>query len=761
MSYRSPLRHTQTADYTLSPTKRQPSNASNASTVSSAYSNNSGIFELSRTSTLSSTASSGYGHKRGLSEATGMRSPGIENRGTHNSRGTLGNIESSPESPYKSARQSLRPLPQPPGPSPPPSRNAHQHTRGQSMDNVKPSPSGYNPPAGSRPSAIRPNSMILSRADSINRGSRTSARSQTMQHIHSPLTAPDLQSLQRSSTSQLRTLSKFAESASTEDFSITSPAQEVVGLHGRRRLQRSDKERGDKNAVALSRGGGGYGWEGRNWMDKQRQFLQAYEYLCHIGEAKEWIEDILQRQIPPIVQLEEALRDGVTLAEIVDSLYPERRLRIFRSPKLQFRHSDNIAIFFRFLAEVELPDLFRFELIDLYEKKNIPKVIYCIHALSWLLFRKGIVDFRIGNLVGQLEFEHHELEAMQKGLDKAGVSMPSFGNMGADFGVEPTPEPEPEPVESEEDRIDRELGENELAIVDLQAQMRGAAARMRLTEVMHGLWDSEEMLIDLQSRIRGDFSRQIAEYRLNMRKFAVNLQSGARGFLVRQRQSNQESFWKSREGDILKLQNLVRAKKARDEVRMMKSQLRHEEVGVRELQANIRGFLSRKALAAQKQETKTLAGPVKDLQAAIRGMLLRNLIADDHEDLYRQESSISAIQAFGRAMLTRSQISRQREALEASTPIWRALQAMSRGQAVRVGIQATKDEFKSHSLEVTTLQAFIRAGAVRQEVADTLSGLQQHEQSVLDIQNLVRGMLLRRRVAADYEFIIPCCPATK
>lgn len=25
----------------------------------------------------------------------------------------------------------------------------------------------------------------------------------------------------------------------------------------------------------------------RNWMDQQRKNLQAYEYLCHIGEAKE------------------------------------------------------------------------------------------------------------------------------------------------------------------------------------------------------------------------------------------------------------------------------------------------------------------------------------------------------------------------------------------------------------------------------------------------------------------------------------------
>lgn len=248
-------------------------------------------------------------------------------------------------------------------------------------------------------------------------------------------------------------------------------------------------------------------------MDKQRKFLQAYEYLCHIGEAKEWIEDVTHSSLPPIVQLEEALRNGVALAEVVQAIQPTRPMRIFRHPKLQFRHSDNIAAFFDFLADVELPELFRFELIDLYEKKNIPKVIYCIHALSWLLFRKGIVDFRIGNLVGQLEFEHHELEEMQKGLDKAGVNMPSFSGMVASFGAEPEPEPEPEPVpepiETEAQRIQRELAENEPTINDLQAQIRGALIRMHLGQMMQSLWDAEGWLIDLQSIMRGDWARQV------------------------------------------------------------------------------------------------------------------------------------------------------------------------------------------------------------------------------------------------------------
>jgi Ras GTPase-activating-like protein IQGAP2/3 len=145
--------------------------------------------------------------------------------------------------------------------------------------------------------------------------------------------------------------------------------------------------------------------------------------------------------------------------------------------------SYNIALFFRFLVEIELPDLFCFELIDLYEKKNIPKVIYCIHALSWLLYRKGMVDFRIGNLVGQLQFEHHELEQTRKGLDKAGVSMPSFSGMGASFGAEP----EPEPVETEDERVARELGECESSIVDFQAEALAALVRLRLFDTMNNL----------------------------------------------------------------------------------------------------------------------------------------------------------------------------------------------------------------------------------------------------------------------------------
>ncbi|RDA95436.1 hypothetical protein CP533_5443 [Ophiocordyceps camponoti-saundersi (nom. inval.)] len=652
-------------------------------------------------------------------------------------------------------RQSLCLLPQAPASSPPrppvtpPDRKVSRHERGKSIDvgrlasalvNRPASPVSPSPP---RPKSARPISMLLTRSDS---GLATSAAAASKNNAspqplhHAPMGRPDLELLGKSSTRELRTLSRLAQSESADDFTITSPAQEVVGLRGRRRLQRIDKPIGDRDSRTA-----GYSWEGRNWMDKQRQFLQAYEYLCHIGEAKEWVEDVISKSLPPIVELEEALRDGVTLAEIVEALNPDKRFRIFHHPKLQYRHSDNIAIFFRYLDEVELPDLFRFELIDLYEKKNIPKVIYCIHALSWLLFRKGIVDFRIGNLVGQLEFEHHELEAMQKGLDKLGVNMPSFGNMGADFGV---PEPEPEPQETEEERIDRELAEVKESIVDLQAQSRGAILRMRLGSTMQSLWDGEDGLVELQARIRGDFTRQIMGYRLQMRRSAVLVQSAVRGFIVRQSLRQNDQSCKASEPLILSLQSVVRANRVRDELRDIRSHLGACKGSFRDIQATSRGFLVRRKHEALQRETRMTCGPVRKLQASARGMLLRTRVDDQLRLLNDQAGAVADVQAAARGSRIRCRLARDMDDLRAFDSTWTTLQAESRGATARSRCSATKEELEQQGGVVAHLQARMRGVAVRREVAALLDELESDSSDIIAIQSHVRGMLQRRNLDA-------------
>lgn len=657
---------------------------------------------------------------------------------------------------YKSARQSLRPLPQPPGLSPPRAQEKVQvgHARGNSIGE---SPKAlYGAPAHS---PTLPGAG-LSRTQSNSLGRSGSIRPRTMVG-HSPtshgsvIAAPDISSLEKSTTSHLRNLSKFAHTSDGEDFSLASPAPSVTGLHGRRQLKRTDSTRGGRgNAAKFS---GRSAWEERNWMDKQRKFLQAYEYLCHIGEAKEWIEDVTHNPLPPIVQLEEALRNGIALAEIVQSLQPERPMRIFRNPRLQYRHSDNIAAFFDFLADVELPELFRFELIDLYEKKNIPKVIYCIHALSWLLYRKGIVDFRIGNLVGQLEFEHHELEEMQKGLDKAGVSMPSFSGMGATFGaepeVEPEPEPEPEPVETEEQRVQRELAEQEPTINDLQAQMRGAIIRMRLGQMMQNLWDAEGWLIDLQSIVRGDWARQVIQYRMSMRHFATTIQSAARGYLVRSRQLRREECWQERARDIVALQALVRARKSRVQTQQIRARMQKQDHGIRSFQAAVRGALQRHVIQNTHEETLDANQSVVNVTAAIRGMLERRRIQADKAQLQGRKHEILVLQSIARGMRTRKQQTREATALESESPIIRSLQAFGRGMILRSRIQSTRNELQEQCRTIINIQSMIRGQVERLQTEKLLSGLARATISIQTLQSASRGFLLRQSYSHDLELL--------
>lgn len=173
---------------------------------------------------------------------------------------------------------------------------------------------------------------------------------------------------------------------------------------------------------------------------------------------------------------------------------------------------------------------FCFELTDLYDKKNIPKVIYCIHALSYLpipiavlfvlllfLVRLcGVLIWRyilsstgqaspINDLVGLLEFTEDELLRTQKGLDAAGIILPNFKNVGRELAKEPTPEPE----ETEEERVDRELNECEDSIIRVQTLARGIRVREEVKRTKGRLRRAQDGVVGLQSYARGALVRRV------------------------------------------------------------------------------------------------------------------------------------------------------------------------------------------------------------------------------------------------------------
>jgi hypothetical protein len=69
------------------------------------------------------------------------------------------------------------------------------------------------------------------------------------------------------------------------------------------------------------------------------------------------MESCLGEEVPPIVELEEQLRNGVILARLARVFAPDLVPRIFEADKLVFRHSDNINRFFRFVERCGLPDV--------------------------------------------------------------------------------------------------------------------------------------------------------------------------------------------------------------------------------------------------------------------------------------------------------------------------------------------------------------------------------------------------------------------
>ncbi|XP_065595837.1 ras GTPase-activating-like protein IQGAP2 isoform X5 [Cyrtonyx montezumae] len=173
-------------------------------------------------------------------------------------------------------------------------------------------------------------------------------------------------------------------------------------------------------------------------MDERRRQNIAYEYLCHLEEAKRWMEICLEEELPPTTELEEGLRNGVYLAKLAKffapnlvsdkKIYDVKQERYKRSG-LHFRHTDNTVQWLRAMESIGLPKIFYPETTDVYDRKNIPRMIYCIHALSLYLFKLGLAP-QIQDLLGKVDFTEEEISNMRKELEKYGIQMPSFSKIG-------------------------------------------------------------------------------------------------------------------------------------------------------------------------------------------------------------------------------------------------------------------------------------------------------------------------------------------
>ncbi|XP_075700515.1 ras GTPase-activating-like protein IQGAP3 [Rhinoderma darwinii] len=224
-------------------------------------------------------------------------------------------------------------------------------------------------------------------------------------------------------------------------------------------------------------------------MDEQRRQNIAYQYLCHLEEAKRWMESCLNEELPPPTELEESLRNGVILAKLGNFFAPEivplkkiydgDQLR-YKAAGLHFRHTDNINHWRRAMSHIGLPTLFQPETTDIYDKKNMPRVVYCIHALSLYLFKLGLAP-QIQDLYGKVNFTEEEINHMKCELDKYGIQMPAFGKIG---GI-----------------LANELSVDEAAVHAAVIAINEAVDRGVARDTMVALRNPNAMLVNLQERL--------------------------------------------------------------------------------------------------------------------------------------------------------------------------------------------------------------------------------------------------------------------
>ncbi|KAF7332186.1 RAS GTPase-activating protein [Mycena kentingensis (nom. inval.)] len=459
-----------------------------------------------------------------------------------------------------------------------------------------------------------------------------------------------------------------------------------------------------------------------NWTDIARHNLRAYEYLCHVGEAQQWIEGCLGGELGiGVVEMEEALRNGVILAKLVRVFRPNSVRRIYDAPKLDFRHSDNINIFFNFVRdpEIKLPEGFIFELIDLYNMKNLPKVIYCIHALSHLLARRGMAE-RIGNLLGAFTFSEDQLKRTEKGLTDAGVAMPNFGNVGRELALEINEDPEEE-EETEDERRDRLLEENVDSIIALQSLCRAFLVRKEQATMQARLELTTRNLAKFQAQCRAVLVRRRLELERRSQRqlspWAVSLQAAARAFLIRKK-------WQFRLAEIHRSGRYVV-----------------------KVQAQLRGVLARRRYNRLKVALRSSAVSVTKLQSAARAALARNV----HRQIAKTfshpaiDQSIISLQAQVRGVLARRRAMRQQRVFRQLDPLFVALQAQCRGVIIRRRMRNQRGALKDASDIVVHIQAAARTYLARKRLLNLIRGLRKATPVVVGFQALARANLARQK----------------
>lgn len=465
-------------------------------------------------------------------------------------------------------------------------------------------------------------------------------------------------------------------------------------------------------------------------------------FLCSDIDIIRWIEECVGEELGLTSNFEEALRYGVILAKLTKYFSPQSVKRIF-DPKmeqeLQFRHSDNTNYFFAGCKVVNFPQIFIFELLDVYDKKNVPKAIYCLHALSHFLVKMGLAP-KIKRLVGKLKFTEDELIACEEAILASGVQLPHFGNVEGALAKALG-----EMGESEQDMNERLMiqfrgkrrtlakcqafarrfvyrqrylrmleaaDEYEVQFNDFQALVHGFMVRRKIQEIRDWVNERYDLFVTFQALCRGFLSRRdYDDLREEMEKHALaitNLQAKIRGMVRQHQYDTLKGLVSMHKKKWLDLQAYSRGLCMKRDLERKKQGLKDNANTYADLVTRLRGFVAKEKHSGLLGEIRLRIKTYIDFQAYCRGFLRIKPMKKLRETLISREPNYVNLQAYARGLIAKRHYQEVMHHLELNTPIFINFQSMARRLMTKTKYDTHLKEIKAQTPIFINYQAYAR-----------------------------------------------------
>lgn len=517
-----------------------------------------------------------------------------------------------------------------------------------------------------------------------------------------------------------------------------------------------------------------------------------YEFLCRVGEVKRWIEKVTGETLPNELDLcvGDSFRNGVYLAILTQKINPELAPTIYaQGEKLQFKHTQNINAFFSLVDHVGLPESFRFELQDLYNKKDLPQVFETLYILITIINKKWPMKTPpLESLSGQLAFSQEDLKTCQrawprirdfKSLSVSPIGSPSSKRVGItkkpglieDFGsydkMERNSSPNPStPTKSIKTSAPPQLSppsqtpalfSSPKTTTDLSPKspsripsfktvdhdILSRTPHLEYSPIRNSTLSYYSPTISKYLTYDTDFYMRRSQARESDVEFYQTHKYGPIDYSPKRRhQMTEEEFL----DQVLKIQGTCRAVNIRFDLYIQRNLLKLFGKEILLLQSYIRAqpLRSRPVIQSILSETSGSLQEITSVQAYLRGQRNRNILDNYRLRLLRQEPTIENLQMFSKGLVTRRKAHQLWNNICSSDVPLRKLQSVLKGLLQRSVIGQEAYIPSSQVNQVKNLQGLCRGILQRKARKLQLRNLDASICSVLyQFQSIVRGNVRR------------------